>query len=97
MNLSEDGQKVKDELDMMTARLNKQAAMVEDIQKLSQSVALLANNMHAMLEEQKVLNTRLTELEKKPGKRWDSIIDKIVMLIVAALVGALLLKLGISA
>ena len=33
----------------------------------------------------------------KPAKRWDSIVDKALMVIVAALVGALLIKLGLPA
>ena len=87
--------KLKDNINVMEARLNKQAAMVADIQELSKSVSLLANNMDAMLKEQRLQNTRIQTLEQKPAKKWESIVDKIISVIVAALVGALLIKLGL--
>lgn len=89
-------QKIKDEQEVMVARLNKQAAMVEDIQSLSQSVALLASNMDAMLKEQRAQNNRLANLEQKPVKRFDSIIDTIIKLVITAAVGVLLVKVGLQ-
>ena len=91
-----DIQKIKDEMDVFTSRLNKQAKMVEDIQSLSQSVALLASNMDAMLKEQQAQNARLQTLEQKPMKRADSIIDTVVKLIITAALGAILMKIGLS-
>lgn len=90
-------QKIEDELNVMKQRLDKQAALVGDIQQLSTSVSILANNMKQMLDEQQKQNARLQTLEMKPAKRWDSIVDKALMVIVAALVGALLIKLGLPA
>lgn len=87
---------LEDTNDVMFQRLNKQAGLIEDIQELSTSVSILANNMKSMLEEQQRQNKRLEELEKKPAKRWDSIVDKILMLIIGALVGYVLIKLGLQ-
>jgi hypothetical protein len=89
-------QKIKDEQSMMTVRLNKQASMVEDIQSLSRSVALLANNMDAMLKEQQAQNTRINNLEAKPIKRFDSILDTVIKLVITAAVGVLLVKIGLQ-
>lgn len=89
-------QKIKDDQDTMNARLNKQAAMVEDIQSLSKSVSLLANNMDAMLKEQQAQNQRLNNLEAKPVKRFESILDTVIKLIVTAAVGVLLVKIGLQ-
>jgi hypothetical protein len=91
-----DIQKIKDEMDVFTSRLNKQAKMVEDIQSLSQSVALLASNMDAMLKEQQAQNARLQTLEQKPMKRADGIIDTVVKLIITAALGVILMKIGLS-
>lgn len=91
-----DIQKIKDEMEVFTARLDKQARMVEDIQSLSQSVALLASNMDAMLKEQKAQNTRLQTLEQKPVKRFDSILDTTIKLVLTAAIGALLVKIGLQ-
>ena len=89
-------QKIKDDQETMTIRLNKQASMVEDIQSLSQSVALLANNMDAMLKEQQAQNRRLSTLEEKPIKRWDNILDTIIKLVITAALGIILVKIGLQ-
>lgn len=88
-------QHIEDEVDTLRKDLNKQAKLVENIQELSNSVALLANNVKTMLEEQQKQDERITLIEQKPIKRYDSVVDKVIMLIVAALVGALLIKLGL--
>lgn len=87
---------IEDDNDVIYQRLNKQAALVEDIQQLSSSVAILANNMKSMLEEQQRQNQRLEDLEKKPVKRWDAVIDKIVMTVLGALITFVLLQAGLT-
>lgn len=89
-------QKIKDDQEVMFARLNKQADMVADIQKLSNSVASLATSMDALLKEQQAQNTRLIDLEKKPIKRFDSILDTIIKLVITAAIGTLLVKIGLQ-
>lgn len=91
-----DIQKVKDDQKMMAARLDKQAAMVEDIQKLSESVALLANNMDGMLKEQQRQSDKLITLEQKPAKKWESFSDKTLWFIIAAVLGYVLSQIGIA-
>ena len=49
--------------------------------------------MKSLIEEQQRTNKRFDTLEAKPAKRWDSIVDKIIMLVIAALVSAALTKL----
>lgn len=87
---------IEDNNGVIYQRLNKQAALVEDIQQLSASVAVLANNMKSLLEEQQLQNKRLEELEKKPAKRWDAVVDKIVMTVLGALIAFVLLQAGLT-
>lgn len=87
---------IEDDNEVIYQRLNKQSALVQDIQELSSSVAVLANNMKSMLDEQQRQNKRLEELEKKPVKRWDAVIDKIVMTVLGALIAYVLLKAGLT-
>jgi ribosomal protein L1 len=97
-------QKVKDDvtniihtdLKTMEARLNKQAAMVADIQQLSLNVSALSNNMQQMLEEMKSQNTRLQQLEHKPAKKFEGIMDTIVKLVITAAVTVILVKIGLA-
>ena len=87
---------IEDDNEVIYQRLNKQSALVQDIQELSSSVAVLANNMKSMLDEQHRQNKRLEELEKKPVKRWDAVIDKIVMTVLGALIAYVLLQAGLT-
>lgn len=89
-------QKLFDADKMTQARLNKLAIVVEDIQELNVSVAKLADNMQQMLSAQREQNERLKILESKPAKRWEAVVDKILMMIVAALMGLVLLRLGMQ-
>ena len=87
---------IEDDNEVIYQRLNKQSALVQDIQQLSSSVAVLANNMKSLLDEQQRQNKRLEELEKKPVKRWDAVIDKIVMTVLGALIAYVLLHVGLT-
>ena len=87
---------IEDDNEVINQRLNKQSALVQDIQQLSSSVAVLANNMKSLLDEQQRQNQRLEELEKKPVKRWDAVIDKIVMTVLGALIAFVLLQVGLT-
>lgn len=87
---------LEDKIPTMEARLNKQAAMVNDIQQISLNVASLSNNMQQMLEEMKTQNERLTSLEQKPVKRWEGVLDTVVKLVVTAAVTIILAKIGLQ-
>ena len=86
----------EDKIPVIEARLNKQAGMVSEIQQVSLNVASLSQNMQSMLDELKKQNERLLNLEQKPVKRYEGIIDTVVKLVVTAAVGALLLKIGLT-
>lgn len=76
-------------------RIEQQDEMVKSVNALALSVRDLTN-------EQKCLQGTVAEMRKdvetikaKPGKRWDSVVDKIIMAVVAALAGFVLAKLGL--
>lgn len=102
--LEVDMQKMRDDIDnlinttipTLEARLNKQAAMVGDIQQMSLNIASLSQNMQQMLEQLKLQNERLDVLEQKPVKRFEGVLDTIIKLVVTAAVGALLIKIGLQ-
>ena len=59
--------------------------MREDYQKLAKQ--------HT--EEVKAIDNRLAEVEKKPAKRWNGMVDKIIDILIGALMGYILIKLGL--
>lgn len=70
-----------DKIDVLTDSHNKILAKLEPL-------AMESNKI-------KGLSKRVMAIESKPGKRWESIVEKIIMLVVAAVVGMLLAKVGL--
>ena len=56
------------------------------IQNLALSVKELAINMQNMLLEQQSMSSRLTELEKTPSRRWESVVTALIGAVVGAVV-----------
>ena len=88
--------KMEEEIKMLFDITKKQDFILKDFQELNKSVSILAINMQNLLEEQKAQNSRLLTLENEPVKRFDSIIDKILLTVITALVTMVLVKLGLQ-
>lgn len=76
--------------------------ILERINKLEMGSAKLEEKYTAIMSKLDELSvqitsliTRINDIEKKPAKRWDGIVDKVLTALVAALIGALLIKLGL--
>ena len=78
-----------------TRRLEKLEESTEAINKLATSVQVMATKQDGMAETLERLDTKVECIEAKPGKRWDSIVEKIILAVVAALVGAGLAHFGL--
>lgn len=65
--------------------------------KLEELSTQITTQMTQITAQMTALTARITDLERKPAKRWDSVVDKILTAAVAALVGALLIRLGLPA
>lgn len=89
-------QKIEDIQKTHRQAIDKQAELIKDIQQLSTSVSILANNMEAMLKEQQRQNERIQMLENRPIKRWDSVVDKVIMLILGAIISLCLARMGLQ-
>lgn len=66
----------------------------EVITKLN-SIATRAEQINDNEEDVKALKADMKELKEKPAKRWDGIVEKIIGLVVAAVVGMMLARLGL--
>lgn len=85
-----------------TRRVDKLEQQTEAIQSLATSVELLVKEqshqteaMTRIEENVEKLDGKVEALEKKPGKRWDSIVDKIAWALIAAGLGFILAHLGL--
>lgn len=85
-----------------TRRVEKLELQTEAIQSLAMSVEVMVKEQGHQTEaidriEKNVekLDEKVEVLERKPAKRWESIIEKAIMTIVGAVVGYLLVKIGL--
>lgn len=75
-------------------RIKKLEAESSVLHQLATSVAVMAEQMKTMNENVLTLTSEVDELREKPGKRWDGLIDKIVLIIASAVFTYALTKFG---
>lgn len=87
-----------------TRRVEKLELQTEAIQKLATSVEVMVKEQSHQTEaidriEKNVekLDNKVEVLEHKPAKRWEGIVEKVILLVVAALVTYVLTKIGLTA
>lgn len=76
-------------------RIDKLEEQTEAINRLATSMAVMAEKQDKTAHVMTELNDKVTALEAKPAKRWESIVEKVIWAVVAALVGFLLAKIGL--
>ena len=79
-----------------TKRIDKLEEQTAAINNLATSMAVMAQKQDETTAAVTAIDGKVTALEQKPAKRWDSLIEKIVWAIVAAVVGFLLAKIGLG-
>ena len=74
---------------------------IEKLEESNEAINRLATSMEVMVVKQKEvaekvdkMDEKVTLLETKPAKRWEAIVDKIVITIAAAVIGFILAKIG---
>lgn len=86
---------VEDRAKSNSRRIDVLDEKVEDIHELASSVKLLASETKAMREDVSDMNTRLKQLEEKPGKNWENLIKTIITCVATAMAGYFLAKIGL--
>ena len=86
-----------------TRRIEKLELQTEALEKLATSVEVLVNEQKhqtkAMMDIKSnvaKLDAKVETLEQKPAKRWESVVEKILLTVVGAIIGYLLVQLGLS-
>ena len=77
-----------------TKRLDKLEGVVENIRDLTASVQLLASKQDDMVKVMEKLDSRMGAVEAEPGKKWKMIVEKALTVLVAAVVGFALARVG---
>ncbi len=79
-----------------TKRIDKLEEQTEAINRLATSMAVMAEKQDETTNIVTALDDKVTALEQKPAKRWESVVEKIIWAVVAAVVGFLLAKIGLG-
>lgn len=78
-----------------TKRIDKLETQTEAINRLATSMAVMAEKQDETTTIVTALDGKVTALEEKPAKRWESLVEKLIWAVVAAVVGFLLAKIGL--
>lgn len=79
-----------------THRIDKLSARQDSLDELVGTVKVLATREENVENDVKEIKSDVKSLTDKPGKRWDSLVEKIILTIAAALVGFILAKIGLN-
>lgn len=78
-----------------THRIDKLEEQYEVLNRLSTSVEVMATKLDAMNTSVQHVASQVCEQAAKPGKRWEAIVEKALLLAVAAVVGYVLTQIGL--
>lgn len=70
--------------------------VMAEAKEMDKQMPVIVTKLDAISESSKAVDADVDELKEKPGKRWDSVVGQVIGLVVAALVGFLLSRLGVS-
>lgn len=91
----------EEQLKQHNKQIERLEEMFEKISSLAQSVEILALEMKAERESSnetkqdvKDIKKRLGEIESKPAKKWENMINQIITLVISAIVGYIIAKIG---
>lgn len=79
-----------------TKRIDRLEENYDALNKLTTSVEVMATKMDTMSQSLDQVNTRLSEQESKPGKRWEAVVEKIIFLVIGAVVAYIFARIGLS-
>ena len=87
-------QQVEDRAESNARRLDEVEKKLADNDEMLASIARLDQRQKDMDTDVKEIKTDVKALAGKPAKRWESIVDKVLMTLVTVIVGYILVRLG---
>lgn len=77
-------------------RLDELEVRIKNNEELVTSVALLAQKQETIEGDIKEIKSTVKTIADKPGKRWDSIVEKALLTVIGAIVLYMLAQIGIA-
>jgi hypothetical protein len=78
-----------------THRIDELERRQNNVEKLATSVEVLAIQQNSLKEDIGEIKTDVRSMASKPAKRWESVVEKIIITVVVAVVAFLLAKVGL--
>ena len=86
---------VEDRSKSNTHRLDELEKRQDDLDELVGTVKVLAVREEAVESDVKEIKNDVKTLTSKPGQRWDNLVSQIITIIIAAVAGFVLAKIGL--
>lgn len=86
---------VEDLVESNTHRIEELEKRQDNLDDLVTTVKVLATREENVENDVKEIKTDVKKLTDKPAKRWDSLTDKVILTVAAAIVGFILAQLGL--
>ena len=77
-------------------RLDEAEKKLADYGEVVSSIKVLAQKQENMDGDIKEIKADVKSLTEKPAKRWDGVVDKVIGVIIGAVVGYILMKVGLA-
>ena len=89
-------QQVEDRSKSNAHRLDEVEKKLADNDEMLASIARLDQRQKDMDTDVKEIKTDVKALAGKPAKRWESVVDKVILAVVTALVGYVIVRIGLG-
>lgn len=80
-----------------THRLDKMERRQDELDELVTSVALMAQRQETVENDVKEIKADVKTLAEKPAKRWETLAEKVLWVLIAAVLGFVLASMGLPA
>lgn len=77
-----------------TKRLDEVEAEQKEMKSLVSAVEVIATKQETMNENLSEMKSDIKEMKDKPAKKWDSVVDKVIMTILGAVILYIMAKIG---
>lgn len=77
-------------------RLDQMEKRQDDLEELTSTVKVLAIREENVETDVKEIKSEVKKLTSKPGQRWEKVVETIITIVVGAIVGFILAKIGLK-
>ena len=78
-----------------THRIDELERRQDNLDKMTQSIEVMTNEMGHIKSDVQETKSDIKELKDKPAKRWDSVVDKVIMTVVGAVIAYVMMQVGL--